>query len=88
LVGILLAADSAPVALERWFVEEGDIRRDSIVAEQISQFVAAHGVKSVVATEQILGCPHEEGIDYPDGQVCPQCPFWAHRDRWTGALLQ
>lgn len=22
-----------------------------------------------------LGCPREEGIDYPDGQICPHCPF-------------
>lgn len=34
----------------------------------------------------IIGCPHEEGIDYPDGQVCPQCPFCAHRDRWASEL--
>jgi hypothetical protein len=33
------------------------------------------------------GCPHEEGIDYPEGEPCPQCPFWTHRDRWTGKLL-
>ena len=34
-----------------------------------------------------LGCPHEEGVDYPEGQICPQCPFWAHRDRWTGEVM-
>ncbi len=39
-------------------------------------------------TGAIIGCPHEEGIDYPDGEVCPQCPFWARRDRFTGELLQ
>jgi hypothetical protein len=31
--------------------------------------------------EEINGCPHEEGVDYPLGQVCPACPFWAHRRR-------
>jgi hypothetical protein len=31
--------------------------------------------------------PHEEGIDYPEGKTCPQCPFWASRDRWTGESL-
>ncbi len=69
-------------------ISEGDIRRDYSVAEQIRQFVTAHGVKSVVMSDQIIGCPHEEGKDYPDGEVCPQCPFWAHRDRWTGELLR
>ena len=87
-VGILLAETGGPVALERWFAEEGDIRKDHVVAEQIRQFVTAHGVKSVVTTDQIIGCPHEEGKDYPDGEVCPQCPFWAHRDRWAGVVPQ
>jgi hypothetical protein len=47
-----------------------------------------HGAKPVVMSDGIIGCPHEEGIDYPDGQVCPQCPYWAHRDRWTGDVVQ
>ena len=33
-----------------------------------------------------IGCPHEEGIDYV-GDTCPQCPFWAGRDRWTGRKI-
>jgi hypothetical protein len=31
--------------------------------------------------EEINGCPHEEGQDYPLGEVCPACPFWSHRRR-------
>jgi hypothetical protein len=23
-----------------------------------------------------LGCPHEEGEDFPHGEDCPFCPFW------------
>jgi hypothetical protein len=42
---------------------------------------------SVAVTDRILGCPHEEGVDY-EGRVCPQCPFWAHRNRWTGEIEQ
>ena len=34
-------------------------------------------------TDRIIGCPHEEGIDYADGTVCPMCPYWQDRDRWT-----
>src|SRR4051812_9319014 len=40
----------------------------------------------VVMTDRIIGCPHEEGIDY-EGTTCPTCPFWAGRDRWTGKRL-
>jgi hypothetical protein len=39
-------------------------------------------------TDRIIGCPHEEGIDYPDGQKCPQCPYWASRDRFTHDVIQ
>jgi hypothetical protein len=35
----------------------------------------------VAADNRIVGCPHDEGIDYPDGEKCPQCSFWANRDR-------
>ncbi|MFL5236975.1 MAG: hypothetical protein ACJ8EL_05125 [Rhizomicrobium sp.] len=42
---------------------------------------------TVAMTEGIVGCPHEEGIDYPLGEACPDCPYWAERDRWTGQLL-
>jgi hypothetical protein len=31
--------------------------------------------------EEINGCPHEEGVDYPVGEVCPKCLFWADRQR-------
>jgi hypothetical protein len=34
-----------------------------------------------------IGCPHEEGKDYPLGENCPQCPYWANRDRWSGKLI-
>jgi hypothetical protein len=23
-----------------------------------------------------MGCPHEEGQDFPHGEDCPFCPFW------------
>jgi len=80
-VAILNAQGAEPTALERWFAEEGDVRTDPAVGSDILQFVRDHGAKSVVMTDRIIGCPHEEGIDYPDGQVCPRCPFWAVQPR-------
>src|SRR5712691_7985358 len=77
-VGILSGENAAPDALERWFAEDRDIRTDSIIAREILEFIQRHGAKSVVMTDGIIGCPHEEGVDYPEGEVCPQCPFWAH----------
>jgi hypothetical protein len=86
-VGIVNAEGEHPAAMQRWFSEAGDIRMDTVVGSSILRFVEEHAVKSVVVTDGIIGCSHEEGIDYPDGQVCPQCPFWAHRDRWTGDIV-
>jgi hypothetical protein len=34
-------------------------------------------------TDGIIGCPHQEGIDY-EGEWCPFCEFWHGRDRFTG----
>jgi hypothetical protein len=86
-VGIVNAEGADPT-MQRWFPEEGDARTDPGISSEILQFLQAHGAKTVVMTDGIIGSPHEEGIDYPDGQVCPQCPFWAHRDRFTGEIIQ
>ena len=68
------------------FKDQTDIRDDIRVAEEVLAFITEAGAKSVVMTDRIIGCPHEEGIDY-EGATCPACPFWAGRDRWTGGRL-
>jgi hypothetical protein len=86
-VGIVAAEGAEPSALERWFSTDTDVRTDSAIGREILSFIEAQGAKSVVMADRIIGCPHEEGTDYPDGQVCPHCPFWAHRDRFSGDVL-
>ena len=85
-VGIVATEGAEPDALERWFAED-DVRKDPTISKEILEFIKSHAVRSVVIADRIIGCPHEEGIDYPEGQKCPQCPFWAHRDRWSGEVL-
>ncbi len=86
-VGIVVAEGAEPAALERWLSDDTDVRTDSAVGHEILEFIETHGVRSVVMANRIIGCPHEEGIDYPDGKICPHCPFWARRDRWSGEGL-
>lgn len=86
-VGIVPREGAEVVALERWFSTDVDIRRDPRPGQEILAFIKRHGVRAVVMPDRIIGCPHQEGVDYPEGQPCPQCPFWAHRDRWTGETL-
>jgi len=86
-VAIVPAEDADVADLRRWFSGRSDIRNDADVAKEVLSFIAETGAKSVVMTDRIIGCPHEERIDY-EGSTCPDCPFWVGRDRWTGKLLQ
>ncbi len=86
-VGIVLGDDEEPSELERWFSDGADIRGDEDVQQSVLEFLRKHAVKSVVVADRIIGCPHEEGIDYPEGETCPECPFWAHRDQWSGEVV-
>jgi len=86
-VGIVLGEEEEPSELRRWRSGGEDIRGDAEIERGIIDFLREHQVKSVVMTDRIIGCPHEEGIDYPEGETCPECPFWANRDRWTGETL-
>jgi hypothetical protein len=60
-----------------------DIRSDPDIAREMLEFIEEHQVKSVAITDGLIGCPHQEGIDY-DGEWCPVCEFWHGRDRFTG----
>lgn len=83
---VILSEGEEAAHLRRWISEAGDMRRNGEALEEVSAFFKSHGVRSVGIIDGIIGCPHEEGVDYPEGEACPLCPFWAGRDRWTGLL--
>ena len=87
-VGIVPSESAEPNVLKRWFTEDTDIRTDRITNQEIIDFIKENGARSVVMADRIMGCPHEEGVDYPEGSKCPKCPFWAIRDRFTGETIQ
>jgi hypothetical protein len=74
-VAIINVEGAEPSVLDRWFVEIGDVRINAKIGKAVVEFVRLHAVKSVVMTDGIIGCPHEEGSDYPTGQACPQVPL-------------
>ena len=86
-VGIIPTEGAEPTALERWVNEAIDVRNDPEIIDQVLSFISTNGAKSVVAPSEIIGCPHEEGIDYPEGQSCPNCHYWAGRDRFSGNII-
>jgi len=78
-VGIVPAEGAGVSDLRRWrSAGQADIRADSRVAEEVLAFITEAGAKSVVVTDRIIGCPHEEGINY-EAATCRFCPFWAGR---------
>ena len=70
----VIVADGAEAIIERW-VGTG-IQENPKVQQEIKEFFDRHGVKSVIASDSNMGCPHEEGEDFPHGEDCPFCPFW------------
>lgn len=81
-VSLVRAAGAEPETVERWFSED-DARHDVAIAKRILAFIEEHAARTVVLADRILGCPHEQGIDYTE-EWCPQCAFWTGRDRFTG----
>jgi hypothetical protein len=82
VLGIFASKDAEP-QLHKWFAEspDADLRYDTKLQNVWIEIIRREGVRSLAMMEEINGCPHEEGIDYPVGQVCPECPFWANRRR-------
>ena len=86
-VGIVPRENAEPAEMRDWQVDLGDVRNDAGIVREILEFMEKHGVLSVAMTGGIIGCPHQEGIDY-EGEWCPVCDFWRGRDRFTGQMVR
>ncbi|MEZ5328864.1 MAG: hypothetical protein R3F19_27780 [Verrucomicrobiales bacterium] len=83
VLGIFLTdEDDAEPIIHRYFDESKDVRYTIPIQETILARLREHEVQSLIMVERVFGCPHEEGIDYPEGESCPKCPFWKDRDRF------
>lgn len=82
VLGIFLR-DGDPGTIHRYLSKAADARYKIDIQESILARLREHDVRSVIMMEKLFGCPHEEGIDYPEGTPCPQCPFWKDRDRFA-----
>lgn len=63
-----------------WQAKKGDVRQDAAINHAIAEYISGFKVEKVVFSERILGCPHEPGKDFPLGEDCPLCPFWAQAE--------
>jgi hypothetical protein len=80
---ILLLPDTEPAELRRFTNETSDLRDDRAVMKEVMALMQFYGVRTIVMPPGLLGCPHEEGKDYPSGSTCPHCPYWIGRDRFA-----
>ena len=71
--GVLLHENAEPI-LKRWVGT--NVMDNAKAQKELQDFFTQHGVKQVAMAESNLGCPHEEGEDFPLGEDCPFCPFW------------
>jgi hypothetical protein len=85
-VGIVPAENADVAHMHDWKLEHGDVRNHAGIAQEILEFIERHSALSVVVTDGIIGCPHQEGIDY-EGEWCPVCDFWRGRDRFTRQMI-
>jgi hypothetical protein len=74
VAAVILHSTAEPI-LKRFF--GNNIKQDEKVMEEIADFFSSYNVKEAKGMEANLGCPHEEGEDFPVGEDCPFCPFWA-----------
>ncbi len=79
IVAGVIERDGADPILERWMGT--NIKDSPKVKRQMQEFFKKHEVKSVAATDRNIGCPHEEGLDFPHGEDCPFCPYWKGKQR-------
>jgi hypothetical protein len=71
--GVILHDGAEPI-MKRWVAT--DVTTSPKVQQELQDFFLQHWVKQVAMSQGNLGCPHEEGEDFPHGEDCPFCPFW------------
>jgi len=86
VIGIIPHEGAEP-ELKKWYSDDADIRSLPNIESEIKDLIKERVVLSISMVDRIIGCPHEEGVDYPDGKSCPECSFWRSRDRFTGETI-
>lgn len=80
VIATALASEDALPMIQEWYESEMDVRLDGRIGGEVERFFREHPVQRIVMRHGVYGCPHDEGVDYPAGGVCPRCPFWATHD--------
>jgi hypothetical protein len=69
VIGIVKAAGAAADNIKTWIFPNGDLRKDVPSLKALFRYIEAHQVVSVALTPGIYYCPHEPGVDFPEGEA-------------------
>ncbi|MGB5445806.1 MAG: hypothetical protein WBM99_09895 [Psychromonas sp.] len=87
VVCAIISYDGAePEPMQKWFAST-DLRKSEQILNEVLSFIGQNGAKTVCMIDEIIGCPHEEGIDYPEESTCPECSYWKNRNRFSGEMV-
>jgi hypothetical protein len=75
IVASVIPQEGADMISKRWY-GDGVVQDTQVIAE-LGRFFKSHQVQKVLMTGSVAGCPHEAGLDYPEGEECPHCPYWS-----------
>ncbi len=78
VIGIVKEAGGSPENIKKWVFDKGDLRKDAATIKELFRYIEAHQVLSVALTPGIYYCPHEPGMDFPEGGACSHCAFWSN----------
>ncbi len=73
VAGVLPDAKTNPI-LKTWYGK--GVAQNPETAADIGAFFQEHETQNIVMPEGVIGCPHQEGVDFPVGESCQECPFW------------
>ena len=77
VIGIVKEAGGPSENIKKWVFEKGDLRQDVPSIKELFRYIEAHNIQSLALAPGIYYCPHEPGIDFPEGGACPKCLFWS-----------
>jgi hypothetical protein len=81
VVGISPSANAGITETRSFWNPDNDVRTDAQLLSQVLAYLTSQRVKSLVLTDGVCGCPHEEGVDYPQGGACEYCEYWRGKSR-------
>lgn len=70
----VITDDDTELAARHWIGT--NVTDSPKVKDELREFFHQHGVMTILVGSGNIGCPHEEGLDFPHGEDCPFCLFW------------